>query len=139
MNCPYCEENCGGELSLCVTHFNCIGIIKNRTLFAVKGKFNRFNTSRVFEKRANTILGILEQQVEDTVLRKLLLNMDGSLLEAVSCMISTRADLNLALEAAEETTKRGTTNEEMYNTFAKLLMTASNLRKKLHYTECDVT
>ena len=108
-------------------------------MFAVKGKFKRFNTSRVFEKRVNTILGILEQQVEDTVVRKLLLNMDGSLLEAVSCMISTRADLNLALEAAEKTAKTGTINEQMYNSFAKLLMTASNLRKKLRYTECDVT
>ena len=139
MSCPYCEEDCEGKLSMCVTHFNCVGIIKNRTLFAVEGKFKRFNTSRVFEKRANTILGILEQEVEDTVVRKLLLNMDGSLLEAVSCMISKRADLDLTLEAVEKTANTGTISEQTYNTFAKLLMTASNLRKKLHYTECDVT
>ncbi len=124
---------------MCVTHFNCVGIIKNRNMFAVKGKFKRFNTSRVFEKRVNTILGILEQEVEDPVVRKLLLNMDGSLLEAVSCMISTQTDLNLTLEAAEKTAKTGAVSEHLYNTLAKLLMTASNLRKKLHYTECDVT
>jgi hypothetical protein len=139
MSCPYCEECDGKELGMCVKHFNCVGIIKHRKLFAVKGKFTRFTASRVFEKRVNTILGILEQEVDDTVVRKLLLNMDGELIEAVSCVISGAANLDKTLEAAEDAAKNGVISEQLYNNLAKLLMTASNLRKNISYTDYDVT